>query len=325
MLRRSAVVAAGLVFVSCNGVLTPSAAVVDGSRISTTELDREYRAALTDPSAKSLVDEGGPTAQAALRTATLGSIVRLRLAAKFLSDSETEVTTDELDKELKALADEAGGEANFYGRFGGAGIGPSRAKELVFRAMVLDRFVDAVTAGVSVTEEEIVAAYEGAKSQFVEVRLFVATVSTQEKADALVVAREDGALFSTLARRRSTDDFASKGGDMGWTSAEAVDRTVASAIAALPDGAITVPIQLSADKWAVYEVNARRAAPLETVRERITQGLLEPKRAQAIAKKYGELFDSSDVRANPEFASLAQLRAEVIANPSIAAPESEAS
>ena len=122
-----------------------------------------------------------------------------------------------------------------------------------------------------------------------EVRARVILLSTPAEARAAIARLQAGADFATLARLESKDPTASRDGDLGYVSAEAVSPELAGAMFALQPGQIAAyPVHAMAGYYVVrVEARRNRATPgFEAAREKLEREL----RAEAVRTTIGSLL-----------------------------------
>jgi len=82
-------------------------------------------------------------------------------------------------------------------------------------------------------------------------------VATQEEAEDIIAALNDGESFADLARAASTDTSSgAQGGELGWTSIYGFVKPFSDAVVAAPIGEIIGPVE-SEFGWHVIQVRAR--------------------------------------------------------------------
>jgi peptidyl-prolyl cis-trans isomerase C len=126
-----------------------------------------------------------------------------------------------------------------------------------------------------------------------EVRASVILVPTEAEAKTLIQAAQSGADFAELARTRSKDPTAAKGGDLGYLMRDATTPEISAAMFSLAPGQLTAYPVATRMGFFVIRVAARRTrAPLtfEEARPRLEQQL----RAEAVQAAVGSLL--SDIK-----------------------------
>ena len=136
--------------------------------------------------------------------------------------------------------------------------------ELIRQAFLRDEISDRVTP------ERIQEAYDKRMETAVqedEVKARHILVDSQDEAESLLTALNDGADFAELAREKSTGPSGPQGGDLGWFTAGTMVPEFAEAAFALEPGQVTPsPVQTDFG-WHVILVEDRRLKPLPTLDE----------------------------------------------------------
>jgi parvulin-like peptidyl-prolyl isomerase len=143
------------------------------------------------------------------------------------------------------------------------------------RALALKVYVGQVVSGQAKTDEAAVRAYYQAhlldylKPRNLKLRQL--TLASQPEAAAASETLKGGADFSWLARQKSHDDEAEKGGQRGWVAEKALSPAAQEALKDLKAGEVTGPVPYG-DKWQVFLLESREAdepLPFEEVRTQV--------------------------------------------------------
>ncbi|MBL4874147.1 MAG: peptidylprolyl isomerase [Rhodobacteraceae bacterium] len=157
------------------------------------------------------------------------------------------------------------------------------------RALKAAIAIDAVI-GQAFSDEDIAAAYNAAYGNLPVEPEFNAShilVETEEEADALITALNDGADFAELAKEKSTGPSGPNGGELGWFGLGMMAPPFEEAVVAMEVGDISGTVQTQFG-WHVLILNDKRDIPppaLESVIGEITQTLQQ----DAIEAKIDEL------------------------------------
>jgi peptidyl-prolyl cis-trans isomerase C len=153
-----------------------------------------------------------------------------------------------------------------------------------------------------ITDDMIQAAYDesfGAAEPETEFNAAHILVQTEEEAQAIVAALEEGADFGDLARDRSMDPGSGQaGGDLGWFGAGMMVSEFEAAVFALEPGAVSAPVETQFG-WHVIRLNEMRDLPppaLEDVRDDLLRALEQQVVEEAIAE-FSENADISRLEA----------------------------
>ncbi len=146
-----------------------------------------------------------------------------------------------------------------------------------YRALKAGVAIEAVI-GQPLSDETIAAAYDEAYGNLPVEPEFNAShilVETEEEAEALIVALNDGANFAELAKEKSTGPSGPNGGELGWFGLGMMVPPFEEAVLGLETGQISGVVQTQFG-WHVLILNDKRDVPppaLETVIDEITQTL----------------------------------------------------
>ncbi len=140
--------------------------------------------------------------------------------------------------------------------------------------------------GQTFSDEDIAAAYDAAYGNLPVEPEFNAShilVETEEEADALITALNDGADFAELAKEKSTGPSGPNGGELGWFGLGMMVPPFEEAVVAMEVGDISGTVQTQFG-WHVLILNDKRDVPppaLETVigdiRQTLQQAAIEAK------------------------------------------------
>ncbi|MGJ8556775.1 MAG: peptidylprolyl isomerase, partial [Sulfitobacter geojensis] len=96
-------------------------------------------------------------------------------------------------------------------------------------------------------------------------------VETEEEANTIKTALDDGADFAELAREKSTGPSGPGGGSLGWFGAGMMVPSFEAAVVAMEPGAVSAPVETQFG-WHVIKLNETRkteAPALDDVREEL--------------------------------------------------------
>ena len=145
-----------------------------------------------------------------------------------------------------------------------------------------------VLPGISISREEMEDYYIKHKEDFIKpyrYRIQHITLKTMEDARDIVNSLDSGASFTWLAKKRSTDNFASKGGDSGWQIKDELPAPVAEMIDTLKPGEISPVLEID-DYFMVIGLKEKSEADfseLDAVKPIIQQSIFK--------EKYNEIYD----------------------------------
>ncbi|SLN21275.1 putative parvulin-type peptidyl-prolyl cis-trans isomerase precursor [Roseivivax jejudonensis] len=163
------------------------------------------------------------------------------------------------------------------------------------RALVASEAVAAMSADL-VSEDAIREAYESqfaTEAQGTEYNAAHILVESEEEAQDVLAALDDGADFAELAQERSTGPSGPNGGSLGWFGEGQMVAPFEEAVAGLEAGEVSQPVETQFG-WHVIRLNETRqteAPALEEVRDQIAQQL----QADAVQARIEELVAGAEV------------------------------
>ncbi len=181
-----------------------------------------------------------------------------------------------------------------------------KKQEVLFKKQVLSTLYLRKEAldSIKVTPEDIKSYYDNNKEQFKvgeQVKASHILVATEAEAKAIKAKLDKGASFSKLAKEKSTDPSASRGGNLGWFGKGMMDPDFEKAAFALKKvGDVSEPVKTKFG-WHIIKLTGRKAAsirPLDKVKEVIKQKLLQDKQKEAYDGILAKLKKAADIKIN---------------------------
>ena len=173
--------------------------------------------------------------------------------------------------------------------------------------LVVEQLVSDLRSDISVSEEEVAAAYEAQQDELAQPEQVCAQhilVATEEEAQEVLDELENGADFALLASERSTDPgSAANGGDLGCFAAEMMVEPFAEAAFAAELNEPVGPVESEFGYHVILAYDRQEAGvpPLEDVREALTAQLEQ----EALQARIDELREASGVEIFPDALSAA--------------------
>lgn len=149
--------------------------------------------------------------------------------------------------------------------------------QLLARALIQKQFAD-----LSFSDEDLRAEYDkqmGGEAAN-EYRARHILLKTEDEANAVIAALDNGGDFVELAKERSTGPSAGDGGNLGWFQAGSMVPEFAKAVQAMQAGDIsTVPVQTQFGYHVIMLEETRPVTPppFEQVKEQVRQALTRDK------------------------------------------------
>ena len=177
-----------------------------------------------------------------------------------------------------------------------------RYRNQLFKSIFANKIV---LPGIKISEEDVEDYYVRHKKDFVKpfrYKIQKITVKTMEDALDVLNSLKDGASFSWLAKRRSKDTFASKGGAAGWTEKQKLPAQVKEIIDTMEPGEISPVIELENSYMIIrlQEKSGKELEDLSAVTSMIQNILFAEKRAKLYNGYIDKLKKDSQIIINNE-------------------------
>ena len=161
---------------------------------------------------------------------------------------------------------------------------------------------------VTVSEKEMMAYYDLNSEEFQtpeQIRGRRILVKSKQKAEEILELLKAGADFGNLARERSKDPTAEKGGEFGWLGQGRMPPAVEQVVFALYPGGVSGVITTRFGHYIMKVEDKRgpRQRPFSEVRNKIKQNLEARKQKEQIERKTKELEEKYQVKLHSEFLS----------------------
>lgn len=215
------------------------------------------------------------TGQEALDNLVVKKIIELEA-----SDQNLEVSEDEIDKEVKELAEQYGGEDAMIQALAMYNIDLEQVREDVAVNIKLEKLL---SPRIKITDEEIQAYFAANQEAYaVEEQIKVSHILVDSAEEAQEIRRmlSQGKKFADLAKERSTDPGSKdQGGDLGLVGRGEMVEEFEQAAFALQPGQISDPVESEYGFHIikVHEKTAARPGTLEENQAEIKDTLLQQK------------------------------------------------
>lgn len=192
----------------------------------------------------------------------------------------------------------------------GAGVhNKEDVRKLIAQArkkIIISRFLkDEVEDRIGVSEEEVIDYYENNASEFLSpatMRLSHILVQSREEAESLLKQLDDGAVFESLARAKSVDPSAQRGGDVGFFPKGQLMPEFEKAINTLEVGDISGVVETNLG-YHIIKLTAReepKPVPVEQVEEHIRKKLYRQEKQYLFNKLLNDLRENVTIKINEE-------------------------
>lgn len=229
-------------------------------------------------------------------------LVREELRAQEARRRGVSIPTAPIETLASAEETNAGGRQRFDAVLAANGIDRSRYLEVIERPALAKRLVELEQAQApEPTREEALAYYRANASRYVVgasahalelcVRVDPSGMDAewneaQRKATELRARLLEGADFAKAARDERCDQFAEKGGDLGFVHKGSLDPAMDDALWALKDGGLSPPVRTIRGWHLIRRVETRpeRQLPFPEVAEAIRAELREVRRKELVSR-----------------------------------------
>lgn len=183
------------------------------------------------------------------------------------------------------------------------------AEHKILIAKLIDREIN---GKIAITEDEIAKYYEFHKNEFMTpLSLRASHILSKNEADALEIkkALDEGADFENLARQRSADATAIRGGDLGFFQKGQFVPEFDEAVFGMQKGEIKGPVK-TAFGYHVIRLNDRvepRLRSLKAVRAVVEERLMSEKRSKAFKELVEKLKGNTKITVDEEALSRVSL------------------
>ncbi len=282
------------------GAALPFAATVNGKPITEPEVMKAVRDHLRKTS---FHREPSPEQIQSERKRALEALVSEELRAQEARRRGLTIPVEPIEKLAAAEEASAGGREKFDALLAANGLDRARYREVIERPELSRRLVEAEVAArlAPPTRDQALAHYRANPSRYVvgpsvhaqELCVRVEPWAGEDqwkdaerRATELRERSRHGADFGQAAREAKCDQFAEKGGDLGFVHRGSIDPALDQALWALEDGAVSAPVRTIRGWHLIRRVETRpeRPVPFPDVEQAILAELRQARR-EAIVKR----------------------------------------
>jgi parvulin-like peptidyl-prolyl isomerase len=324
--KRLALVAAlaGLAAAGTACDLSPPAATVAGTTVTTSELDAQLSAIAGSPFAQCTLQlqgvtispqgAGEQTVSSSLSSFVLSTLVLQRLVESDLARRGHPVTAADLAAARRDLASQLSSSSTGTSPCSVSGAQLVDRMPGAFRDQQVQFLADKERLGqtlgkVDLSQASMLAYYRAHPTDFQELCLSDIAVQTQAQAQQIHDAIASGSTaFAAAAQQSSLDSgTAANGGQLPCVaSSQITNPVITSAIAGLTPGQITPPVFDQAATpggngvWLVLQLDARPTVPFATAQPQIRSQLLAPTDS-LVSAEFSRLVVRAKVTVDPRF------------------------
>jgi parvulin-like peptidyl-prolyl isomerase len=251
-----------------------------------------------DPTFQDLLQRQADQLRGVARRNILTGLIRQQILDQEARRQGIRVTREQIDRLISQEARRQGLSVEEFRR--AQNLSEDDARTIGERIVRQFELRSRVIKDVDVSESSIRNAYEAQKEAFVEVHLWRITVRSESDARAAIERLDQGSSFSAVARRRSIDNLASEGGDMGFVPVTSLSSQAQTAIENTSIGGITDPVATPSG-FEIYRPVDRRSRDLEDVSDELRAQLGDQAREEQFEAWLGRRLRSAAIVVNPKY------------------------
>ena len=299
-----------VILTACGNLFDPAAAIVDGTKITMSEIEGELDRFRDTQRYEQLVaqaDEG--EIERDFQQTYLTLLIREEVLENEAEERGIDVTPDEINERINAIKEEIGSEGQFQEELKEQGLTLEQAEFQVRVQLLSEKLRAEVTKDAGPSEQEMRAYYEENAEDFQEARAqHILVDSEKEAADIaqrLQSAKENEVddLFASLAKKFSQDPSGDDEGDLGWAPPSQYQGPFRDALLELEVGVVSDPVQTEFG-WHVIRVLGRRVTPFEEARTQIQEAIGAEAVEEAWQKWLVDAYEEADIKVNDRFGVL---------------------
>ena len=296
---------------ACGGLFDPAAAVVDGTKITTGEVEAGVDTFAETAEFERLTAQGDPDAiKRQFEQAYLSRLIRRMVFQPLAEDFGVEVTEDEVQERLDEIKADFPDEEAFQQTLQEQGLTLPQLEDLVRDNELEAKIRAEVTADAGPTDDELQSFYEENEADFQQTEaqhiLVEEKALAEEIAGQLQAAKENQVddLFARLARRYSTDPSnKDNGGELQPFRAGETVEEFETAAAELEIGEISEPVRTEFG-YHVIRVTGRELLPFEEVSDQIAEQIGVEAQDEAWVEYVEKAYRDADIKLNPRYGEL---------------------
>ncbi|MDQ4145652.1 MAG: peptidylprolyl isomerase [Actinomycetota bacterium] len=296
----------------CGNLFDPAAAVVDGTKITMSDIQEEldrFRATARYEQLIAQASEG--EIERDFQQTYLSLLIREAVFESEAEERGIDVTPEEINERIGDIKAEIGSEGQFQEALKEQGLTLEQAEFQVRVQLLAEKLRTEVTKGVGPSEEEMRAYYEEHAEDFQEVRPQHILLSEDERSLAQDLAErlqsakpnEVDDLFASLAKKYSEDPSADEEGDLGWAPPAQYVGPFREVVTELEVGVVSDPVQTEFG-WHVIRVVGRRVTPFEEARTQIQEAIGAEAIDEAWQQWLVDAYREADIKVNERFGTL---------------------
>jgi parvulin-like peptidyl-prolyl isomerase len=237
------------------------------------------------------------------------SLINSRLLYEKAIASGTKATEAEMDAEMQAIAKSYSSDAELNAALAQQFLNRESLKQKLEQDLTTAKYLNSLTGKITVAPEEISKYYSENPEAFAHPDIIRAShillrseekpeldTQVKERAENLLARAKKGEDFAKLAKENSVDSTASDGGDIGYDAKNELDSDFANAVFSMSVG----DIRLVTSRYGYHVVKLtdkkpEGVAPLEDVREALTNAIKQQKAQVELQNMIGQLQEQAKI------------------------------
>lgn len=245
-----------------------------------------------------------------LTLSALASLVNTQLLHQKALAAGTAATDAEVQAELQKIAATYKSDAEMNEALARQMMDRESHRKSLDQQLTISKYVaETINKSITVTPEEIAKFYAEHPKEFAHPDLVRSShimilggetpeldARSKQRAEALLARVKKGEDFAKLAKEHSMADSASTGGDNGFASKQALETEIGEAAFSMAVGEVRlVKNRYGYHVLKVTDKKKEGVAPLEEVRDQLTQYLKSSKAQEALAKLVNQLREQAKI------------------------------
>ena len=299
-----------LVLSSC-GLVEPAAAVVNGQKIPTSEVQEAVDEFKRSPEFARLGAQGDAEAiTREFEQSYLATLIRRAVLTPEAQERGIEVTDEEVAEQLRSIQSEFPSQSAFEEALKEQGLTLAQLEQLIADRELEQKLREAVNEDLAPDEAEIQTYYEDNIEQFQETE--AQHILVKKEGLARSIARQlhaapkpqQKALFSRLAKQHSIDKSnKEEGGELGFFTPGQFVPEFEEAANELSVGEISDPVETEFGLHIIW-VTDREPMPIDEVRAQIVAEISGVDEETAWSQWVKQAYEEAGVEVNPRYGEL---------------------
>lgn len=305
------ILVSGTVFAGCSKkspekLETKVAAEVNGTKISSAEVEAQL-ASVLGSHASQLQGEEGQKMIEQFRKQILEQLIEYELIVQQAEKEGIKVSDDEVKKRIDDIKKQFQSDADFKAALSQAGITEAELPEKVKKQLLAEKMLDKLFKDIKVEESEMKEYYEKNKNSFYTsetAEMAHVMVADEETAKKVISEIKSGLKFEDAVKKYSTDSMTkNKNGSFGLQTKAVIEQMFgpdfASAVFSLKEGEVYEKPLVSSYGYHVVKLLKKVPAHLQTFEEAkasIRNLLLQKKQNEVYTKWIEEVKKKSNIK-----------------------------